>query len=297
MKQQYLCVDKKLDDDWRKQWHSMSEDPEVISYRELKEILAVEKIEPICMLIIHSSAIVVEEHNDLINEIHKSKEIPYIMWINSDAYLTKETSPDGRVHYSGIPFPGNKDLSHLSEKFQKLLSTLSHIPRGRGIDDKAIIDKRKKAWDDWETIDNELIILPALSILCQGYLAIYAQKKKLEHPGSFDGELKNSMLFLALEKMGWFGVDKIKITALINNEADQRYEEILSPEWWYIFDDGVTFPAVSAMLKRECNGNIPPKISTLLRAIKSNSVDASQVAAGYCSIVECIKNHPRYLYL
>jgi hypothetical protein len=296
MKQQYLCVDKKFDNDWRKQWRSMSEDPEVVSYKELKKTLADETIEPICLLIIHSSAIVVEEHKDLINEIYKSKEIPYIMWINSDSYLTRETSPDGRVHYSGIPFPGNKDLSHLSKKFQELLTALSAIPRGRDINDEATIKQRKKAWDGWEGIDNELTLLPALSILCQGYLAIYAGKKKLEHAGSFAGELKNSILFTALEQMGWFGVDKKKITALINNESDQRFEEILSPEWWNIFDDGVTFPDLSARLLRECKGNIPPEISALLHAIESNTVDVGQVAAGYCSIMECIKNHPQYLY-
>jgi len=65
-----------------------------------------------------------------------------------------------------------------------------------------------------------LQILPALAILCQGYLAIHAA----------NGEEENDLLKPALNQMGWFdlGDDREKI----DESLSKNKEQVKSANWW-----------------------------------------------------------------
>jgi hypothetical protein len=67
--------------------------------------------------------------------------------------------------------------------------------------------------------EQEAEILPALSILCQGYLAVHAE----EH-----GE--EDSMESALDQMGWS--EDLTLSGL-----DGRVEESTKPDWWRVFDD------------------------------------------------------------
>lgn len=72
-----------------------------------------------------------------------------------------------------------------------------------------------------ELKDSEVLrLLPALTILCQGYLAVHA----------VNGEDDKELLEPALRQMGWFdlGDDREKISQVLKNKKD----EVESAKWW-----------------------------------------------------------------
>jgi hypothetical protein len=106
-------------------------------------------------------------------------------------------------------------------------------------------------------------ILPSLSILCQGYLAI-------------NYDLKSSVVHESLQKMGWN-------TSLLIIDIAKKKLKVQKAEWWLqIFGD--QSENIETLLQEECNGNIDAAISNLLIAIRQVKIEPDLVANAYIAI-------------
>lgn len=128
-------------------------------------------------------------------------------------------------------------------------------------------------------------ILPALSILCQGYLAVHAD----EHG-------KGEELGSALDQMGWS-------EDLTPDGSNDRVEEVSDLDWWQVFDgedhliekveeewgsETGDLGAVEDLLKRitDADGRIAEEQGTL------KEEDRVTVADAYCKLAERLGGEP-----
>lgn len=73
-------------------------------------------------------------------------------------------------------------------------------------------------------------ILPALTILCQGYLAVHAEHKEQNK------DWKDQDIAIALEQMGWDSVDKSLVPQSFGEK--ESIEKVRNPGWWWAaFED------------------------------------------------------------
>jgi hypothetical protein len=110
---------------------------------------------------------------------------------------------------------------------------------------------------------NRAKVLAAISILCQGYLAI-----------NYDS--KSSVVHESLEKMGWN-------TSLIITDIAKKKLKVQKAEWWLqIFGD--QSENLETLLQEEYNGNINAAISNLIAAIRQEKIEPDLVANAYIAI-------------
>jgi hypothetical protein len=104
-----------------------------------------------------------------------------------------------------------------TEEWQKILETLE-LDENR----KALAEGRDPGGIRRFFVDGKtLVLLQALAVLCQGYLAVHAIQPKV----------KQSDIAEALDKMGW---DPGKHTGLVRGQVDEKVEQ---PGWWLdVFD-------------------------------------------------------------
>lgn len=129
--------------------------------------------------------------------------------------------------------------------------------------------------------------LPALSILCQGYLAVYAEKK---HPNSgkdeWEKEPEEAKIGVALRQMGWFKPEMRIKRELIKVEVGRKFSEICDAGWWNIFEKEIKNNNLAAEIAIECKGDLPVEIGSLVEEICKGEVTAESVATGYSSIAK-----------
>jgi hypothetical protein len=218
------------------------------------------------------------------------------------------------IHYSNADF--NKWIFQVLEEFQKKTSHIELIlistePFQLDEDRKQEFLKyvnevhvmgrftpeiylNVKSWG--ETLKNDIFkrdlfpdkpakYLPALSILCQGYLAVYAEKR---HPDPGENEWKKepagAKIAAALRQMGWFKPEMRIKRELIKAEVDRKFLEICKAGWWDIFEEEIENNNLVAEIDIECKGDLPMEIRSLVEGICKGNVTAESVAVGYCSI-------------
>lgn len=229
---------------WQKEWYSLGENiKEVYTRKETENLLAQgASLDGVVLILIHDSAFDPRGHRGFEERIAGLKKQPYLMRVGTDR-LNSETRADGRRHSSGIEFPNRSSLSHLKEQLAVLVKNLAKIPRNRGADSSAEVQKRFAAWNQWEHSRLGLEILPALAILCQGYLAA--------HVNPADGILElrrgettaRASCLKALELMGWKTFVENSTRGEFNLPAELReqelrkrlQDEVRETSWWQIF--------------------------------------------------------------
>jgi hypothetical protein len=106
-------------------------------------------------------------------------------------------------------------------------------------------------------------ILPSLSILCQGYLAV-----------NYDSKI--SVVHESLERMEWN-------TSLVSTDIAKKKLKVQKAEWWLqVFGD--ISENIETLLQEEYNGNIDSAISNLLIAIRQEKIEPDLVANAYIAI-------------
>lgn len=100
-------------------------------------------------------------------------------------------------------------------------------------------------------------VVPALSILCQGYLAVAGAGGKL-------GESDE-----VLDIMGWNRLDQGSLPQGLGT----KIREVSNRQWWSeVFSRG----SLESSLEAEIKGNVPDKLLTLVRWIEGNSPNSSE---------------------
>jgi hypothetical protein len=194
-------IDQKDDKgNWQKKWEQLGVEFETKEVSSLQYLLKEgADLSDVSVVVIHMSAVDGEELKALVTSILSAQGRPYVMRVSAGEKQVAETSPKGRNHISRVPFPtAPSDLTHLSEPFQRLIKELESISRLE--DDNITIQRRKAAWDKWEGHGRGQPNLAALAILCQGYLAVYADCTG-EPEGVPDEDLDD--VRVALKRMQW----------------------------------------------------------------------------------------------
>jgi hypothetical protein len=130
-------------------------------------------------------------------------------------------------------------------------------------------------------------ILPALAILCEGYLAVHAECKS-------DKDWTDDDIAPALERMGWTdfmareGENLSLIKPSLGSQAD--IELVRGLDWWKgIFEDTASLKQRLEVEWREVtNSPVPNAVSELLKIISQETEIAppKAVAKAYCAIIE-----------
>lgn len=151
-------------------------------------------------------------------------------------------------------------------------------------------------------------MLPALSILCQGYLGVASEYRRQEKRVKDQGEdLKR-----ALTDMQWDKVPHDIIEEHIGKEIADKWQEVQNPRWWDVFelwDDGGEFSertwhAVIDRIRQEFGlgradaredplTGLPENAASLLLLIKEEKLidDVNLVARAFKEIHEQLKKH------
>lgn len=127
-------------------------------------------------------------------------------------------------------------------------------------------------------------VLPAIAILCQGYLATH-----FSHPSEASGVVRK-----ALDKMGWTDfVEKEKTNALAK-EATVSAKDTNDPEWWQNVFDMPNDKLVEKVEEEWDAEELPNEISELLEAIfgeakLDDEESAKKVAGAYLEIAKNLR--------
>ena len=134
------------------------------------------------------------------------------------------------------------------------------------------------------------MFLPALIILCQGYLAVHAEHKEQNK------DWKDQNISIALEQMDWDSVDNSLIPQ--NFGKKESTEKVRNPGWWWAaFEDDFknkdkkSFPAaIQEEWNTSSNKEISKELEDLIRLIvEDNEVKpAKMVAKAYLALVETL---------
>jgi hypothetical protein len=144
-----------------------------------------------------------------------------------------------------------------------------------------------------------LQVLPALSILCQGYLALHVNLET----GKFDDAVKEEERCVcteALKTMGWLEVkdssEERRRGILREMQANKDDPELARrPEWWAETFDGEDFP-LEEEAKKEwgsswiSDGQVAKALIYLIKSDTDCEIPAALVAKTYLAIAERIEN-------
>ncbi len=139
--------------------------------------------------------------------------------------------------------------------------------------------------------------LIAISILCQGYLAVHARKE--------NGGWGPKEILPALRQMGWLDFIGGPGKSLLPKDLDERKSDVRQARWWLgpfelVDKDGIIkekWGKFEESLKKECgkgNAALPNGLTNLL-GVLGQGKDVSKceiVADAYCAIVEYLGGAP-----
>jgi hypothetical protein len=225
---QVICIDEQ---EPRKQWDSLGK-PEFLNitiknssflFQDGSFKICQNSPDCIDLLIIHESALSSDEKNIIKDTLCQEQYNFCTLLVNHDG-LDIQNFSNFKLHYSNIPFPNVKTLSHLSDRLFQLIDKLKNS------NSFSNLDEMKNVWHLWENPYDEEIIT-ALNILCQGYL-IACQKlvtfvKILPIQQNVDLEISDN--FSKIKKLSNFDISN-PIKYCLKEEEEQycQYSEIPS---------------------------------------------------------------------
>lgn len=188
----------------------------------------------------------------------------------------------------------NKVSEVTVEEWKEILPGLANLDHV-----KALINRENPAGLKHFFIDEEPK-LPALGILCQGYLAIHAEAGEIGNEQ--DG--KDQIFELALKKMGWLDFRKVNdsIRSSIRQDLEKKRNKVRQARWWLetfgllheknqtlLQDEWKQFEkAIQQELDEKVDQTIEkshPTIARLLTAIrKQKEITPEIVAQAYCAM-------------
>ena len=155
---------------------------------------------------------------------------------------------------------------------------------------KALIDRKNPAGLRHFFIDEEPK-LPALAILCQGYLAIHAEEIGTEQDG------QDPIFEQALNKMGWINFREANesISSSIRRDLESKRNKVRQPRWWLETfgllnekDQTVLqheWTQFKEAIKQELEGKENQTIARLLAAMfNQEEITSEIVAQAYCAM-------------
>jgi hypothetical protein len=215
----------------------------------------------------------------------------YVMVVSGSKGNTK-CSDDGFVCESGEAFPGNGDLTHLKPRFHMLVTSLLQCRDPQC---------RLAAWSEFHRYNEIDEYVISLSLLCQGYLALYAVFLNKE---GFSGICTENYAYVrrALNAIGLVADDVVKevsdtVQGLDSNPAKSMpdVEYWLSPfagESFSCQEERAELERLRKGLEKECgslrekfqrdnkgqsldcpeSGSLPLRINALVKAIEDDQV-------------------------
>ncbi len=182
------------------------------------------------------------------------------------------------------------ESSNLSEEEAKELLEYFNLPPNQRNDDTR---------PDILLQPKTLEILPSLSILCQGYLAVHASKD------GHDSDCGDSDCKMALEKMGWgefvstgigvslirYDIGEEKDINVVDKSKDRRWsnwwrDDIFEDQEWEELKEAITRECDSKENKCKDYNDVPVSIRKIFDAIEApaQEIDLGIVAKAYCEI-------------
>lgn len=133
---------------------------------------------------------------------------------------------------------------------------------------------------------HEHAALQTLTILCQGYLAVHVEHKEQNK------DWKNQDIAIALEQMGWDGVDKSLVPSTLGKK--EKIKKVRDPGWWWtvfeadIEDRKSLLAAIEKEWDTSNNKEISKELEDLIRLIveKNEVKPPKMVARAYLALVE-----------
>lgn len=211
-----VCVDKKNDDGkWMKDWRGLGQnDINVVGREDFGELT--ENM----FVFIHLAAMDYDSESPIVNakQLIDSKEPRdgtfFLIVSGGEDGRKPWTSDDGWMHVSTVLFPnGDGNLEHLAGRFGTLLEALKTATDSTS---------RRLAWENFES--HLMKAVPAVSILCQGYLAAWAAGSRKEALPMI------SELEQALEGMGWNRVGELG--EALRERLGALWPEVQKATWW-----------------------------------------------------------------
>ena len=153
---------------------------------------------------------------------------------------------------------------------------------------KRFFEELDKGTKDFSLLKRStFVFLTALAILCQGYLAVYAEYK--EQQGK---DWKDQDIAIALEQMSWNTVDKSLIPSTLGEK--EKIEKVCDSSWWWtVFDrDFEERKGLLAAIKKEWDESSDKEISKELEDLvklivaKKEIKPPKMVARAYLALVE-----------
>ena len=186
---------------------------------------------------------------------------------NSDRFPTNTQERIWRSVNAAAATPGSSVLNPIEA--QVLLSYAYNLTEGNQPAEKPTVLRQESAY------------LPALALLCQGYLATYAKAHMTEKDGN------DSVMTAALDEMGWTGVHT-QLTECPNWK--QQRETVRSAGWW--LDVFGAKAAVSQLVQQEWqnreNCALPPAVVALLEQIEAGvPIESPQLVADVFYAIHC----------
>lgn len=207
-----------------------------------------------------------------ISIIHESKFDDVEEWVRQaqfDLVLFLSKGAGRPTEYNGEKETGSETTCKCKTKY--LLDNLDLL-------EDHLKSENPRDWNCTGWIAPEPEYLPALSILCQGYLALHAED---------DGTQEN--VEPALKQMGWSD-------DLISDDVDVRAKkhEVSDPEeeYWQVFNGTESIDQVKEEWERDSMDGWGD-VESLLNDIEENrNLQPETVAAAYCALVKRLGGEP-----
>jgi len=278
-----LCIDTRPDDTWQKRWEQLDVSVTRWSPSQLrKALVSSTALSGYVIVLLHDSVFAAWADGEPHVHILKGVEPPFVMYVSS-APTSQEIDPQHLTHRTMVPFPNNADLNHLRRPFHKLVKSLRIIRENADSDTSLLVKQRQAAWASWEREarpGQSKEVLPALAILCQGYLAVHAPRSGTKATGE---------LAAALQHIGW---DSIAPDAKLP-DLSGRNATVEALSWWTA--PFTEYPDLCAAASAELGDTqMKPGLEELLSGLTANSgsVAVETVVAAYKDLAEVLGGAP-----
>jgi hypothetical protein len=227
----------------------------------------------ICKIVYPGSTVSSCNKKDLINQDIANSNIT-IFWYSAGSLIRKEEE----LEQIGFQDPLIIDYVMTTENVEKLTTEDIQafiIYAMSGQEDKNIQGNIK--------LLNRTKVLPAISILCQGYISIYAGAREI---------VNEKLITEALDRMNWD--TNIYNSAITTNFLDKE-QIVRRTKWWLQIFSGQPdlgsiekqVEQIELKLKREWNGNASIHVVNLLNALKKqDNIEPDIVANAYIAIAD-----------
>ena len=296
-----VCIDYPgAEDGWHKCWSTLGTDVAVVSLHEFVESKGIKKVLPRSDLVVVHKSVFPEgvfrsQLKVVTDQVRCLGQSLCVLVVSSPGIVPAETAEDGRVHLSSTPFPNEVSLAHLRDPLQALVLDLRRIGDAAAREGASAAEARRNAWKEFDkqsvAVDAE--ILPALSILCQGYLAVHVDPATMT--AEWAGNEESPVCQMALEKMGWTELlsdDAVRKNEVLSpllfdkTERHKLHEKVSAQGWWQVFGEGTH---LEARLKEEW-ADVAEEGGEVLRLVRTITapdlpqVDCKSVAEAYLAI-------------